>query len=671
MNAHAAPHPPEPHDIRTDNAAGPGATVGIQASIVHHANVYQISPDDPPEKKFAMGVKYLDDGVPRKAEELFSAAVAHGLDTAEVRFHWALSMFSARSDRDLTTDERVRLMDTAERFVAYENDEDYGPALGAIRELIVHRLRPPTEGVELAEKQILALPEAIREKALRHLDKVLSAATKDQVWAGVRERAEADRFSADRRNRVWAYFQPVPIPPRHRDAIPEQTDPRARRKVATFAVLSSFAAGYIGWLSVISADPVAVVAYVLSVAAAYVATRDAFDWRYRVNRIRWAEHRRRGPSTVADRQGQGFTAQVRRSFDFYFAKYRPYGVETDWWLAETSGIRAYLQEEITPLYREARVPAERIGWLVRYHAIDVQKRWRAGTLDDHRTRYHVADKTKIRCVLGLTILVLTWATVVQTAIQAAPIAAAISAVVVVTGGLYTARNWYGIVSERRRHLDDADEIQQRDKDRVAEFQRWTQKLKDARPSEDEMEKWLRSDTTILIADALEHFRISWLDVISYAVLRVPARSSISGREKRGPLRYDRYALRLFLITEDGVREVSKELNFRTAEFDGEERNTFRFDAVSSVNVVKGSDGRQNLRLTLTNGPTRDILVIKGPDSEFYEYDMGNPERPDLDPVAESDNPLDTSLDTTGFAPTLRILEGIAADGKNWIARGNY
>ena len=185
-----------------------------------------------------------------------------------------------------------------------------------------------------------------------------------------------------------------------------------------------------------------------------------------------------------------------------------------------------------------------------------------------------------------------------------------------------------------------------------------------------METWLRSDTTILIADALEHFRISWRDVISYAVLRVPTPNASRAHERNGPWRYNRYALRLFLITEDGVREVSKVLNFETGAFNGEERNTFRFDAVSSVNVVKGTDGRQNLRLTLTNGPARDILVTKGSE-EFAEHDQRNPERPDTGPEAEPDNPVDVSLDTTGFAPTLRILEGIAADGKNWIARGNY
>lgn len=673
MNADGTPPPPppEPRDIRTDNSAGPGTMVGIQASVVHNANVYQISATDPPEKKYRTGVRYLEDGVPRKAEELFSEAMADGLDTAEVRFHWALSMFSARSDRDLTKDERVRLADAAKRFVAYEDDEDYGPALGAVRELIIHRLRPSTEGIKLAEKQIMALPVEPREKALRHLDKVLSAATKEKVWANTRERARLDRHSANRGYRVWAYFEADPAGPRVRPAQLPYIAPGERARMAAGMLLCALTVGHLGWLTLSSAAPVAKVAYLLALAAAYVTARNAFDWRYRVKRLRWEEHRRHGSAINAGSDGRGFAAGVTKSFEDYFGKYRPRDSHKDWWLSETAGLRAYLRDEIVEIYRERDVTLANVTWLIRYHAIDVEKQWRSGTIDDHKVRFRVADKTKIQCVLGLTVLLLTVATVVQAATQTQPVAAAISTFLAGASALYTARKWNGVASAKRHYLDEFDDARRREEGRTKEFLRWKQRLKDTRPSEDEMETWLRSDTTVLIADALEHFRISWRDVISFAVLRVPTPSAHRAQERNGPWRYNRYALRLFLITEDGVREVSKVLNFETGRFHSEERNTFRFDAVSSVNVVKGTDGRQNLRLTLTNGPTRDILVTKGPDREFPEHDLRNPEGPDLDTEVEPDNPLDTSLDTTGFAPTLRILEGIAADGKNWIARGNY
>lgn len=356
MNAHAAPPPPpEPPTVTTDNTAGYGAAVGIQASIVHNANVYQITANDPPEKKYKTGLRYLEDGVPRKAEELFGEAMADGLGTAEVRFHWALSMFSARSDRDLTKEERARLLDAAERFVAYEDDEEYGPALGAVRELIVHRLRPSTEGSELAEKQILALPVETREKALRHLDKVLSAATKDKVWANIREQATIHRNSANRRHRVWAYFEPEPAGPRARPAGRPHIAPGERARIATGTLLCALTVGYLGWLTLSSGAPAAIVAYVLALGAAYVTARNAFEWRYRVKRIRWEERRRHGSSVRPDSQGQGFAASVTKSFEDYFSKYRPHGSHPDWWLSETAGLRTYLRDEIVEIYRERDV----------------------------------------------------------------------------------------------------------------------------------------------------------------------------------------------------------------------------------------------------------------------------------------------------------------------------
>jgi hypothetical protein len=112
-------------------------------------------------------------------------------------------------------------------------------------------------------------------------------------------------------------------------------------------------------------------------------------------------------------------------------------------------------------------------------------------------------------------------------------------------------------------------------------------------------------------------------------------------------------MRLFLITQDGVREISAELDFERAEFNGQERNNFRFDAVSSVHVIQTGDFEYTLGLTLTNGPTRKIRVT---DPEGYQPD------PSESPDAFSK----INLDAAGFAHTLHILEGIAAEGKGWI-----
>ena len=93
----------------TTNTAESGSTVGIQGEWVQNSNVYMVSPEDPPERKYEVGVNYLNNGVPTGAREWITDAIVHGYDNAEVRFHWALAMLSKRSYRELSFDERAQL----------------------------------------------------------------------------------------------------------------------------------------------------------------------------------------------------------------------------------------------------------------------------------------------------------------------------------------------------------------------------------------------------------------------------------------------------------------------------------------------------------------------------------------------------------------------------------
>ncbi len=177
-----------------------------------------------------------------------------------------------------------------------------------------------------------------------------------------------------------------------------------------------------------------------------------------------------------------------------------------------------------------------------------------------------------------------------------------------------------------------------------------------------MEAWLVCDKTILIDKALRQYRMSWQDVIAHAVLHGHSGKAKAGRARGGPWRYSKYDLRLFLITKDGVREVSSELHFDRAEFKGQQRDNYRFDALSSVHVAEGADKSQTLKLTLSNGPARNInatdISSMEPQHEVMQSDVEDwPE-----------NFLEMNLSAAGFEHALRILEGIAAEGKGWIER---
>ncbi|MEK8143705.1 hypothetical protein NKH18_21880 [Streptomyces sp. M10(2022)] len=127
--------------------------------------------------------------------------------------------------------------------------------------------------------------------------------------------------------------------------------------------------------------------------------------------------------------------------------------------------------------------------------------------------------------------------------------------------------------------------------------------------------------------------------------------------KGGPWRYSRYSFRLFLVTQDGVREISTEFDFADAKRGSEQRSNYRFDALSSVQVTESKHVGYDLELVLTNGPARNIRVK---DADTHQ----------LAPEEDAQEIAEINLNAAGFIHTFRLLEGIAADGKGWIERNN-
>lgn len=193
--------------------------------------------------------------------------------------------------------------------------------------------------------------------------------------------------------------------------------------------------------------------------------------------------------------------------------------------------------------------------------------------------------------------------------------------------------------------------------RQVAYQNWKSFLDSTRPSELEMETWLTCDKTLFVDEALRHHQLTWRDLITHAILMTPASPYKRGRVKGGPWRYSRYNFRLFLVTQDGVREISTEFNFADARREKVQRSNYRFDAFSSVQVTERVDVGYDLELILTNGPVRDIRVK---DADTHQLAPGE----DAEEIAK------INLTSAGFAHTFHLLEGIAADGKGWIERNN-
>ncbi|MEV5199798.1 hypothetical protein [Streptomyces sp. NPDC053720] len=642
------------------SSAAYDSTIGIQAETVHNSNVYFVHPDASPQEKYRVGVRLLEDGIPSRAREMITDAIAHGYNSAEVRFHWVLAMLSARSYHDLSTEEVQRLHYVYGLVRTYAEDE-WKEALRVTFDLLA-ALGSASGETGPVLKQLQDLPSRQHNAILRHLDLMLTGGLKDDLWAETLERAGAERFGKDRVRRVWAYFEPAPIGAR---AVPPRpsTDAAAAARAAlpvrvVLFVVSSVALGALA----LTADPApAIVEILVALSAGRTAARYGLRWWGQESRPSLAVEARiphpRDPAPAED----GFTNRVRNRFDHYFSVRTPYGFTPDAWLAHTTEVRSELAAEIADLYRESRISVDRVTWLIRYLAEDARNRHNNGTLFDQHGQGRTPSGTKALTVVALAVLgsaaLYAFGTAVSGAAQPRSLWAFLAVLGAAWSGHAAACLWLEVQREKYRVARETQKYQEQLTERQIAHQRWKALLDATRPSELEMETWLTCDKTSFVDEALRHHRLAWRDLITHTILVAPAPSYKRGRVRGGPWRYSHYVIRLFLFTRDGIREISSELKLSDATRKNEQRSNYRFDALSSVQVTENVDVGYDLELVLTNGPARKIRVK---DADAHQ----------LAPDESAQEISEISLGAAGFTHTFRLLEGIAADGKGWIERHN-
>ncbi|MFE5766849.1 hypothetical protein ACFQ7O_00550 [Streptomyces sp. NPDC056485] len=642
----------------THNSAAYDSTVGIQAETVHNSNVYFVHPDASPQEKYNVGVRLLEDGISSNAREMITDAIARGHDSAEVRFHWVLAMLSGRAYHDLNAEELQRLH-RASRLVRTYAEGEWKDALRITFELLA-MLSTADGDTGLVLQRLRALSPRQREAILRHLDLVLTGGLKDSLWAESRERAEADRFGNDRVHRIWAYFEPDPIGPR---ALPPRPSTAAAAQAAFPVRAGMFAIGS-AFLSIMAlvADPgEAVIELLIALGAGLTATRFGRQWWYQ-DRPQSAMTEPQIPHMSDPAStGDGFTNRVRHSFDYYFGIRTPHGLAPHEWLGHTVHVRNGLAAEVALLYRESRISVDRVNWLIRHLAEDARDRHNSGTLFDTRHQNQAPAVAKALSVIALVILGITTLTLLGTAVSGVGssgiLLTVLAAAGVVWSGRAAASSWLEARREEHRVVRETQEYQERLAARQIAYQNWKSFLDTTRPSELEMETWLTCDKTLFIDEALRHYQLTWRDLITHTILMTPARPYKRGRSRGGPWRYSRYSFRLFLVTPDGVREISSEIDFTDAKRGNEQRSNYRFEALSSVQVTENANIGYDLELILTNGPARNIRVK---DADAHQ----------LAPGENAQEIAEINLNAAGFIHTFRLLEGIAADGKGWIERNN-
>ncbi|MET8870204.1 hypothetical protein ABZW11_45335 [Nonomuraea sp. NPDC004580] len=217
--------------------------------------------------------------------------------------------------------------------------------------------------------------------------------------------------------------------------------------------------------------------------------------------------------------------------------------------------------------------------------------------------------------------------------------------------IHYASNIFRGVLEHRRYAADVAESDRTLESDLEGLALWRARMAD-KPRDAQMAGWLDSDRKVLLGEALGHYKLTMSDVIAHAFIEAPVRSTDRARLRGGPWRYKKYDLLVFLITQEGVRQLTVTLDFLKGTFHDWRRLNYRFDAVASVGVSESGNDERTFQLTLVNGHEISVEVSSGTE------DLQEGESPGT--VSK------VSLDAAGIPHTLHVLEGIAAEGKKWV-----
>ncbi|MFI9597103.1 hypothetical protein [Nonomuraea sp. NPDC052265] len=630
---------------RVENAAT-DSHVGVQAGTVHGDVIYMTTPQDPPETKFRAGVYFLKGRMPGPARKLINEAMA-GYATNEVYFYWLLAMVSGRTRHELTKDETAQLRDR--RAIMRLSGEDTWRDGVRIIDRLLESAGKAEEDIRVVVKDLDALPEPQRSLILDHLELYLDGPIEDHLWHLALTKAKTEQMAGDRKDRIWKFFHPAPKKPERRVPKPPDMSFSTRAQALTATVVLVMAAAHLGYLVLQSGRILMMLAYVLGIGGAYVGVPNAADWCFRVGRRRAKDREYLGPKSEAE--PGSFAKKAENRIDHYFARYLPPGMDRGNWMAHTAGIRRSLRDEIAAVYGGMRIGIERLTWLIRHRATEANARHRRGTLWSYREELAAPGRTKALAILGLLTLAGGGGWAAVSAVPVKPLPAIGTIFLLLISGWIGTRAWLRIILERRRHAADEIESDQTYKGDLDALARWRARMAD-KPRDEEMATWLDCDRKALLDEALRHYRLTMSHVIAHAFIEAPARSSARARLQGGPWRYKKYQLLVFLITQEGVRQITVTLDFMNGTFHDRQRLNYRFETVAAVRVSQSDNDERIFQLSLVNGAEISVEVSSG----MEELQQGEV------PGAVSK----VSLDAAGLPHTLHVLEGIAAEGKRWV-----
>jgi hypothetical protein len=654
------------------NVASEGAQVGVQAGHAYIDTVtipgdvqLTVGQDASPEAKYRAGVENLKSGNPRMARKLIWDAMMSDQVNNDVLFHWLVAMLSGRTVRQFSEEEIDQLKRSRSRYAEAGGDA-WADGVRLIYRLLDLVLPSAVTGAKrstaetdmsLLVKQFDNLGETQRDMVRPHLELFLTGPLKDEMWQRELQLAQSRQHADDRPGRAWMFFQPIPAEVSLPSPQPERVSAADRLGMRAFAGLFAVAAGYLDWELLWHGAFLGLLSYAAALAGGAVAAATDLEWRFLTERHRQKDDLFQAPNQSAPRPpGDELTDRVSRLFNRYFARYAPDKAERESWKAATAGIRKFHRCEIIEMCRDSGIPANEVAWLIRYQVRQLKQQWQNGTLYEYRRQLLPRPGTGAARRTGLAVLVLggVWAVVTLRAHLLADVIALPSA-------FLAWRCWRRVNLERRRYAADSHEHAQRQTAIDKEFRRWSEKL-EARPKDADMAAWLGCDRMVLLGGASDHFHLSRSRLLAHAFLEEPGVAVKRARIEGGPWRYAKYRLLVFLLAEDGVRQVKANLDFMIGTLTIRERTSYRHEAIVSMRVLKEAR-RQTFELRLTAGePITVRMRDADPSGVQQDQDAGPTEGTQEAAEAEED----TAPDVTSVADLLHALERAAGEGRNWF-----
>ncbi|MBT0772925.1 hypothetical protein KIH74_28540 [Kineosporia sp. J2-2] len=620
------------------------AEIDMMIGVVRGDVYYNTTPTPTPQDVFESGQRYLASSIVDTARAKFSEAIGGGLRGGEVCFYFVLALMSGRTREQLSESERQQLKSAGPELLP---EGVPGPAERAARLVLdlVDLDANRSDDVAVLFDRLDRTPEQWRTPILRHLEFVMDGQAKNALWERSVTQANDNQMAGDRLDRAWKFFHPEPDPP-EKPAIRERRTDRASAIV--LAASSVVAVSFLIQLAQSAGSVTSYALLVLGLAAVATCVFLVSDLSAH-RRVRFRPSVVETPAEPAPRHFAG-------PLKTYCERYASDLPDPKAWLAATASIREAVAWELALTHpTHGRGQTGPVRWLIRHRAGQIRRTGLSGNpalLSPELVPPRLFPPAILATALIGTV---TGLALVGEAVGAAPLPTLLRVPVIALAGYLAVRLGLEILGRRREthylRKRAADEHSRA----LKSFAAWQAKLSDS-PDEGEMAEWLSADRVLLIDRALKHYKLEPRRVLSHGILESPDRTRrpvhSRARVPQGPWRYRHYALVMFLLSNDGIRQVTTKLDFNRGELSGESRENFRYDTICSF------------RVETTRGNGR-LLKLRRLDGNSDDYEIVTPD----DAPGITDDPAevaDISADAAGLHQAIHLLEGIAAEGKGWI-----